>query len=260
MKQFQGYQRKMEKDTVKAGRLGSAGRFVGVLRKTVKRANQVSRAARREGMGSAGVRDGMQEWARDMLDCLRVKVHVSGPPLSPEPAIFVGNHVSYIDIPVLMSVTPVVFVAKKEIASWPIFGDACRSVGTVFVDRKAANSRKQAGEAVATTLQSRLINVCLFPSGTTCLDESKPWRKGPFQIARIHGLPIQPFRLSYVPERATAFIDDDALAPHLWGVLRQGHVDCHVEFGERLSAGPPEQMARQVWEWTKGRARPGRTS
>lgn len=241
----------------KANIFQCAYRFVALMAYTAKRTAQVNRASRRAGMTAPGVNLYTQVWGQDMVKYLHVNVHLSGPEIPPEPAIFVGNHVSYIDIPVLVSITPMVFVAKHEISKWPLFGDACRSVGTVFVDRNMGNSRKEAGLAITRTIQDRGVNVALFPSGTTCLDESKPWRRGPFQIARVHGLPLQPFRISYRPERKTAFIDDDSLAPHIWGVLREGSVDCHIEFGERLQPGPADELTKQVWEWTKQRKRPG---
>ena len=51
-----------------------------------------------------------------------------------------SNHISFVDIFVLDAVLPCRFVAKKEIASWPVFGAIAKGVDTLFIDR----SRKRA--------------------------------------------------------------------------------------------------------------------
>ena len=77
-----------------------------------------------------------QLWSRGLCRLFGVRVSVSGPP-PPPPFVLVSNHLSYLDILVLGTRPPCVFVAKAEIDDWPIFGALCRAVNTVFVDRKA---------------------------------------------------------------------------------------------------------------------------
>jgi 1-acyl-sn-glycerol-3-phosphate acyltransferase len=53
----------------------------------------------------------------------------------PSSGLLVSNHLSYLDIIVLSSIQPCVFVAKGDVARWPLFGWLARAAGTIFVDR-----------------------------------------------------------------------------------------------------------------------------
>ena len=90
-------------------------------------------------------------WARRLLAALGVEVSVrSAPP--PGPHLLLGNHRSYIDILAVLGVRPCGFLAKAEIASWPIFGSAARLHPTVFVQREDRDSRKRAREGALALL------------------------------------------------------------------------------------------------------------
>ena len=193
----------------------------------------------------------MKAWAARVLDIIGMKRHVTGVPQLSEPVILVGNHISYLDIAFLMSVLPIVFITKKQIGSWPLFGTACRVVGTVFVDRDSAESRKKASDAVIPCLRERRQSIGVFPSGTTTMDESKPWRWGIFQIAKQNNVPIQPFRLRYAPLRRAAFLMEDSFVPHLWTLLSQGGCDAFIEFHEPVMVTDPEKDAQRWWEWSR---------
>src|SRR5271165_5878526 len=69
--------------------------------------------------------------------CALLDVHVTvvGARLDERPLLIVSNHVSWLDISVITSVTPVVFVAKQEVAGWPLFGLLAKLQRSVFVDR-----------------------------------------------------------------------------------------------------------------------------
>ena len=195
----------------------------------------------------------MREWAQSTLKGFRVDLQLSGaqPSSGSEPMLFVGNHISYLDIMCLMAVAPVVFVAKQELVGWPVVGRAARSVGTVFVQRKSKDSRRNAGEAIARHFEEHKSSICIFPSGTTTLDEAKPWRWGAFEIARRYGLKIQPFRIAYRPLRKVAFIDDEALLPHLWHLLEEARIECSLEFSSPVFVTSPETDCRAWQDWNR---------
>ena len=74
-------------------------------------------------------------WSRSVLAVMGARVDSRGPP--PEPPFFlVTNHLGYVDVLVLASQVDGVFIAKSEAAGWPVIGSLCRSVGTMFVDRR----------------------------------------------------------------------------------------------------------------------------
>lgn len=191
-------------------------------------------------------------WGRESLEDLKVDLEVIGK-ASQDPVLFIGNHIGYVDIPLLASQAPVMFVAKKELAGWPVFGTAIRKLGMVLVDRNAANSRASASQAVAECIKQRKQSVAIFPSGTTTVAEQKPWRWGAFQIAQRFDLPVQPFRMTFEPLRKVAYIDDDVFAPHLWHLLKVERIRAKIEFGPVTKITNPQEdcLHWQAWcrEW-----------
>lgn len=194
--------------------------------------------------------DGVKSrWAREILRTFRMDLTVSGR-VDAGPVLFVGNHVSYLDIPLLMAHAPVHFLAKREIGRWPLFGDAMRVGGTLFVDRSSKDSRAEAGHSLAKLVRHDGKAIAVFPSGTTTVDESVPWRQGVFRIAHEHGIPIQPFRLSYEPLRPAAFIGKDTFVPHLWKLLGL-KVKARLEFGETRRVEDPQRECTELWRWSQ---------
>jgi 1-acyl-sn-glycerol-3-phosphate acyltransferase len=193
----------------------------------------------------------MKAWGEEMLATLRVRIEATGDREFREPALLVGNHVSYLDIPLLMTQLPVVFVAKSQIGKWPVFGEACRSVGTVFVERESGHSRKLAGEAIGPYIRREHRSVAIFPSGTTTVDEAKPWRWGAFLIAKRYDIPVRPFRLKYTPLRRAAFIDADIFPVHLWQLINAGEIRAEIEFHAPVRVGDPEADAERWWRWSR---------
>lgn len=207
-------------------------------------------------------RDVMDEvltsWGRKSLEILNVHLTKTGEPTK-EPALFVGNHLSYLDIPVLMSQIPVMFVAKKQIGAWPVFGAAVRKLGMVLVDRDRSDSRMKAAEAVGDCIVKRRQSVAIFPSGTTTLDEANPWRWGAFVIAKRYGIPVQPFRIYYRPARAAAYLMEDVFATHLWKVLGLKKLDVFVEFHPPIQVSDPETESQKWWKWSRPPQEPAAT-
>ena len=105
----------------------------------------------------------------------------------------------------------VTFVAKDDLLKWPIIGNGAKALGTIFVNRGTGSDRSHVRTQVAKVLHEKKSVVAIFPSGTTCLYEEKPWKKGAFEIAKEARVPLQLFRLDYIPLRESAYIDDDNL-------------------------------------------------
>lgn len=244
---FEGLPARSLRDSA-AGRLLRV--FVGILRYDRQGARWEARH------GGCIPREVLQNlltgWAWEALSQLNLDVQRVGitPPLQ-SPALFVGNHLSYLDVPVLMSQVPLVFLGKEEISRWPFFGAAGRRAGMVFVQRDSDGSRRQARKAITECLETRGMSLGLFPSGTTSLDEARPWRVGAFRIAQEGGFPIQPFRLVYQPLREAAFLGADTLLPHLFRLLKAGPVQARIEFGEPRLVADPEATAQEVQAWCR---------
>ncbi|CAN5805851.1 hypothetical protein BH23PSE1_BH23PSE1_03140 [soil metagenome] len=81
------------------------------------------------------------------------------------PGALVANHASWLDIVVLTRAARVFFVSKAEVAGWPVIGAIARAIGTVFIERRAVEARRQ-----QEVLRARLLRgdrMCIFPEGTS---------------------------------------------------------------------------------------------
>jgi len=186
---------------------------------------------------------------------LNLEVRNSGALPSPEPHLYVGNHVSYLDILVLMSIPSMSFVAKKEVARWPFFGYPARRLGTIFVDRKSPKSRKEATENIAQAIHEQKQSIVVFPSGTTSIDESKQWRSGAFHIAHKYNIPVQPFWICYQPVREAAYLLEDTFATHFWKLLRLNGIQAFIEYHEPIQITDPKKDCHYWWQWTRRKLR-----
>ncbi len=115
-------------------------------------------------------------WAKTLLWCAGVRVEADLAALDPDGVyIFIANHQSNLDIPVLFAALSGYnfrFLAKESLFSIPVFGPAMRRMGHVAVDRQ---NRRKAMESIqeASDLVSRGIGLLVFPEGTRSPDLSR---------------------------------------------------------------------------------------
>ncbi len=191
------------------------------------------------------------DWALETLASMGVVIDQKGQPQTTGPILLVGNHISYLDIPMLMlSVPGVSFLAKSEIRRWPVIGRGADVMGTTFVKRQSPSDRSAARRRIGEAL-GQGAKIALFPSGTTCIDESKPWRLGAFEIAHELGIPLQPFRISYEPLRSAAFIDRDIFPLQLFRLAQAGRTEAFIEFHEPVQITDPAGSAVHWQKWTQ---------
>lgn len=135
-------------------------------------------------------------WSKSILWISGVGVTVKGlGKLDPnQPYIYMANHQSNFDIPVLLGKLPVQFrwLAKAELFRIPIFGTAMRGIGYISIDR---SDRKKAFESLARAAQTirNGTSVMIFPEGTRSYDgRLKTFKKGGFVLSVDAGVPIVP--------------------------------------------------------------------
>lgn len=135
-------------------------------------------------------------WGRTILFGARVKVTVKNPAnIDPSRSyIYMSNHQSNFDIPVLLAYLPVQFrwLAKMELFRIPIFGFAMQRAGYISIDRSdrkaAILSLKRAAEIIRGG-----VSVMIFPEGTRSRDGNiRPFKSGGFILAIDSGVPIVP--------------------------------------------------------------------
>ncbi|MCB1128141.1 MAG: 1-acyl-sn-glycerol-3-phosphate acyltransferase [Verrucomicrobiae bacterium] len=98
------------------------------------------------------------------LRALGVEVQANGP--IPDHGLLVANHVSYLDTLVLASLSPATFVAKSDVARWPVFGRLARLSGTVFIRRSRRLAVRPALQQLSRVLDAGGL-VVVFPEGTS---------------------------------------------------------------------------------------------
>ncbi len=187
---------------------------------------------------------------RALCALIGVRIREIGYRSTTSPALILSNHVSWLDICVISALTPVVFVAKNEVAGWPVLGWLAKLQRTIFINRQA---RHKTGEATA-EIAGRLLGgdaVVLFAEGTS----SDGTRVLPFRSALVGAVhralgdsthpthvAVQPMSLAYVGfggvpmgrslRERVAWYGDAELLPHLLAVLSSGAVDVTVSWGE----------------------------
>jgi lyso-ornithine lipid O-acyltransferase len=172
---------------------------------------------------------------------LGLRVHQIGEPVTARPVLFASNHVSYTDITVLGSLIAGSFVAKSEVAGWPLFGWLAKLQRSVFVDRQVRSTAQQR-DAIADRLAAGDALI-LFPEGTSGDGTFiLPFKSALFSVVFSHEQPVtvQPVSLAYtrldglpigrMMRPFFAWYGDMDLAPHLWRLLGLGTIEVVVEF------------------------------
>lgn len=108
---------------------------------------------------------------------LRVlSIHLTSSGTLPQSGLLVCNHLSYLDIIVLSSLAPTVFVAKREVQRWPIFGLLASLAGTLFIDRARRCDVRRVNDRIRALLDNGAL-VVLFPEATSsCGDTVLPFK------------------------------------------------------------------------------------
>lgn len=187
---------------------------------------------------------------RVLCALLRIRVRVVGNPVRDRAVLFVSNHVSWVDIVVIGSIAPVAFVAKREVASWPLVGITAKMQRTVFVDR---GRRHQAGDAVSEIVKrvASGTSVVLFAEGTS----SDGNRVLPFRSALLGAIEdrgdsgsilMQPMAITYIGQHGlpmgrqhrplVAWYGDLDFMPHIRAFIERGAVDALVTYGDPVPA------------------------
>ena len=171
-----------------------------------------------------------------------IKVKVSGR-IEKKNILFVSNHISYLDIFILGSLTKAIFVAKSEIKSWPIINKIAAIGKTIFVNRLKVLTIRDQVKILSNTLKKGK-NLILFPEGTSS-DGSKvlPFKSSLFGLSELYSnkkFKIQPISITYskldgVPvERKfrpfVAWFGNMDLVSHAWQFLGLGLSEVNVHF------------------------------
>jgi len=184
---------------------------------------------------------------------LGVRITTAGRRIEEQPLLIVANHTSWLDISVITAVAPVVFVAKREVAAWPVFGLLARLQRSVFVDR----TRRHKTQDVNNEIAQRLADgdpVLLFGEGTssdgnrvlafrTALVGSA--RDAIAETEHVKRVWIQPLSIAYTgllglplgrQNRChVCWYGTASLLPHLRQLVARGAIDVMVSWGDPVA-------------------------
>jgi 1-acyl-sn-glycerol-3-phosphate acyltransferase len=190
---------------------------------------------------------------RLICSILGVRIRIVGQRMQQHPLLIVSNHSSWLDIPIISAVAPAAFVAKSEIAGWPMIGLLAKLQRSVFVDRKRRHKTSEVNAEIARRLAEG-DPVVLFGEGTA----SDGNRVLPFRTALIGAARdalaeaehtrrvwIQPLSLAYTKllgfpigrqhRTLVAWYGKISLWPHLVEICRRGAIDVVVTWGEPVA-------------------------
>lgn len=135
-------------------------------------------------------------WAKSILFAGRIRVTVTGySNIDPGRSyIYMSNHQSNFDIPVLLAYLDIQFrwLAKAELFKIPIFGYAMKRAGYISIDRSNRKSAFESLKEAAKKIRNG-VSVLIFPEGTRSRDGNiRPFKKGGFALAVDSGVPVVP--------------------------------------------------------------------
>lgn len=187
----------------------------------------------------------IQNWSQRTLRIMGVNVRLNAglEHTSPNntPQLLVANHVSWLDVLVIQSLQPSVFVAKKEVRAWPVVGAIAQACEVVFVDRGSPSSARKMVEDVTDAL-TRGYRVAGFPEGTSSEGhEVRLFHANLFEAAIDRGVEVQPIALRYINEvtgahcQVAAFVGDIGFVASLHKVMCAPSITVSLHIGAPLS-------------------------
>src|SRR5262245_23383415 len=194
-------------------------------------------------------------WARLTKLLLRMRVQAKGiPPHAP--FFLVSNHLSYMDIVAFAAQLDCVFIAKSEVARWPVLGLLCRSMGTIFVDRNSRMDVLRVNRLIEQALRSGK-GVLLFPEGTSTPGaEVLPFHSALLEPATRQGCPVSFATVSYrtpvgqpPAHLSVCWWGEMSFLAHFYRLLQLESMEATLVFGSySIRADDRKVLARKLWQ------------
>lgn len=191
-------------------------------------------------------------WSRVLLRLFGVRMACNGEPV-PGAALFVANHLSWVDIAVLHGVRLMAFVAKSEIRRWPLVGWMAGRAGTIYHRRGSTHSLRSVSRDMTHRLQDGW-SVALFPEGRVAGgDRLQAFHGRLFQCAVDAGVPVQPVALLFIESDGsintrTPFRPGEPFLAGVFRLMGQRRAIAELHFCEPLDSGKVEGRRRLAHE------------
>jgi 1-acyl-sn-glycerol-3-phosphate acyltransferase len=184
-------------------------------------------------------------WSAALLWIFGIRVHPHGPHIergrlypgrgaNGVGRIFIMNHRSGVDIPVVFTQVAAHVISRHDLAKWPLIGPGARRIGTLFVDRASRRSGAEVLKQVDDALD-RGEGVAMFPEGTAFAgDEIRDFKPGAFKAAHRSGAEIVPMGIAY--ENPDAYYRHESFMEHMSRGASFRCLRVAVEIGEPIVA------------------------
>ncbi len=203
----------------------------------------------------------MQNTSRTGKALVRIigfKLHIINPGIisnfSKHNHLFVANHVSYMDIPILASIYPMIFITSTDMGKTPFLGQITQLGGSLYTNRTRIATLKNEVSKITAALQDGL-DLSLFPEGTSFNGETiYPFKKSLFEVAIRSKTPIQPICIKYLSIDGKTFglanrdqvcwYGDMAFVPHFPNMLKLKEIKVEITLLDEIPI--EEGMDRQI--------------
>ena len=193
-----------------------------------------------------------QLWHIGVCKIIGIKTVTVGKPVKDRQVIYVSNHLSYLDIPATGCFLRASFIAKDDIASWPVIGFLATVQQTAFISRSSSKAKKVANALDVMVKEGK--NLILFPEGTSSNGEDVlPFKSSLFSIAQPKGMKpiaIQPFIIELLDVDGTlltsesrdlyAWYADMDFAPHIWEFMQKSGATVRLTFLDVIEPAPEQ--------------------
>ena len=155
--------------------------------------------------------------------------------------LIVSNHRTYFDSVVILKNILAFPIAKKEVESWPLVGNFCKSSGVIFVNRSNKESRKKTRSRINEVL-AKGFSILNTPEGTTHIEPTTiDFKPGAFVMAAQLGVPVVPIAVDY-KNLSDAWIGDDTFIPHFIRCFGKWKTEIKVSYLEPVFSDNADEL------------------
>lgn len=172
-------------------------------------------------------------WGRGGIAILGCKLTIVGP-RPPRGSFVASNHTTWADILVLGGSSPALFIAKAEIATWPIFGFLARNGSTLFVDRNRMRDTARLREELRWYLENDITINIFAEGGAGCGEQIRKYRAPLFETPSALNVPCVPAVIKYSDKRAW-WPEEEGLKSNVQLFASLPKLSVEVRFGEPVT-------------------------
>ncbi len=202
-------------------------------------------------------------WSKILLSLVRLRVICRGEKneLPAYPFIVVANHISWLDIFVLLSVLPVSFIAKIEIKKWFVLGNLVEMAGTIFIDRNRRKSIREVAKKITQKSRDQKKSYAFFPEGKTSPGKTiQNFHSGLFSLFfENQELALLPVLIKYKKDdiftEVCAYVDEMTLLESVFRILMNPNLSAEVQImpvsviknsGDKIPSVGRKYLASQI--------------